>query len=1015
MKKFLSILKKIKLWEVLSTTFVLLFIVFYVAYTVTGTYAGVINSQLGLNKRETDIDVEELAKNLENLGVEIEGEGAVLLKNEEALPLQGNEKLSCFFMGSTNFNYTASGSGGADSSTYKTLKEALEDEGFSINQTLWDFYTTGVGAETSRREGKVYGRKETLSGGKTLFKAREIPWDRYSDAEKTSFSEYNTAIFTVSRSSGEGKDISTTESDGHDGSYLSLTNEELSVLKEITALKKAGKVKKIIVLLNTSSQFQCDFLDNAQFCEEQGIDVDACLWVGNVGKSGMGAIGKLLKGEIIPSGRLSDTYLNDNFSSPAMASWMANDGWFSGTYTNAASLELNESQRKYAVYAEGIYVGYRYYETRYEDYVMGTGEAGDYDYKSDVAYPFGYGLSYTQFSYSDFSVTDNGNDTYTVNVTVTNDGDTYTGKEVVQVYLQKPYIQGGVEKASVELAGYAKTKPLAPHESEPVSITVEKYSFKSYDSDTAKTYILDEGDYYLTVAKNAHDAVNNILAKKGYTTQNTDGRMDKDGASEFVDVAWHNSAYDKTTYATSIYTGEQITNQFDFADVNLYDGSGDNDVTYVSRNDWTGTFPTEKVLLSVATEKMQKDLSSNKGITEDEDAQMPTFGAKNGLKLSDLYGKEYNDEDWDRLLDQMSFDDMANLLTGNYLTNQIDSISKPLTVEADGPTGDTTSVTKNSFPCEGIWASSYNNELLEKIGEYFAEDVIASGHTGIYAPGVNIHRVPFGGRSAEYFSEDGFLSGVCAAYEVKGIQSKGVIAHVKHFAFNDQDTDRAGISIWLNEQEAREIMLVPFEYALNASNEKTAVQRGNAHAVMTAFSRIGCEWAGACPNMLFNVLHGEWNFDGFNITDMASSNGAQFMTYMDGVMLGTDQFLRNPDYLYELDNYKSSATFCSRMRDSAHRMLYSVCNYSIAMNDELSSGMPWWQATLLSFEIIFAVVGFAAVALYIAGRLVSRFAQGDEGVPQTGEGKNVDASGFGLADKDSPRKKKDIDDKDKYR
>ena len=936
------------------------------------------------------------------------------MKNEEALPLQGNEKLSCFFMGSTNFNYTASGSGGADSSTYKTLKEALEDEGFSINQTLWDFYTTGVGAETSRREGKVYGRKETLSGGKTLFKAREIPWDRYSDAEKTSFSEYNTAIFTVSRSSGEGKDISTTESDGHDGSYLSLTNEELSVLKEITALKKAGKVKKIIVLLNTSSQFQCDFLDNAQFCEEQGIDVDACLWVGNVGKSGMGAIGKLLKGEIIPSGRLSDTYLNDNFSSPAMASWMANDGWFSGTYTNAASLELNESQRKYAVYAEGIYVGYRYYETRYEDYVMGTGEAGDYDYKSDVAYPFGYGLSYTQFSYSDFSVTDNGNDTYTVNVTVTNDGDTYTGKEVVQVYLQKPYIQGGVEKASVELAGYAKTKPLAPHESEPVSITVEKYSFKSYDSDTAKTYILDEGDYYLTVAKNAHDAVNNILAKKGYTTQNTDGRMDKDGASEFVDVAWHNSAYDKTTYATSIYTGEQITNQFDFADVNLYDGSGDNDVTYVSRNDWTGTFPTEKVLLSVATEKMQKDLSSNKGITEDEDAQMPTFGAKNGLKLSDLYGKEYNDEDWDRLLDQMSFDDMANLLTGNYLTNQIDSISKPLTVEADGPTGDTTSVTKNSFPCEGIWASSYNNELLEKIGEYFAEDVIASGHTGIYAPGVNIHRVPFGGRSAEYFSEDGFLSGVCAAYEVKGIQSKGVIAHVKHFAFNDQDTDRAGISIWLNEQEAREIMLVPFEYALNASNEKTAVQRGNAHAVMTAFSRIGCEWAGACPNMLFNVLHGEWNFDGFNITDMASSNGAQFMTYMDGVMLGTDQFLRNPDYLYELDNYKSSATFCSRMRDSAHRMLYSVCNYSIAMNDELSSGMPWWQATLLSFEIIFAVVGFAAVALYIAGRLVSRFAQGDEGVPQTGEGKNVDASGFGLADKDSPRKKKEIDDKDKY-
>ena len=1014
MKKFLSVLKKIKLWGVLSTTFVLLFIVFYVAYTVTGTYAGVINSHLGLNKRETDIDIEELTENLENLGVEIEGEGAVLLKNEDALPLKGDEKLSCFFMGSANFNYTASGSGGADSSTYKTLKTALEDEGFSVNQTLWDFYTTGVGAEVSRREGKVYGRNENLEGAIMIFKAREIPWDRYSDTEKNSFSEYNTAIFTVSRSSGEGKDVSATESDGHDGSYLSLTNEEISVLKEITALKKAGTVKKIIVLLNTSSQFQCDFLDDAQFCEEQGIDVDACLWVGNVGKSGIGAIGKLLKGEIVPSGRLSDTYLNDNFSSPAMAGWMANDSWFSGTYANADSLNLNESQQKYAVYTEGIYVGYRYYETRYEDYVMETGNSGDYDYKSDVAYPFGYGLSYTQFSYSDFSVTDNGDDTYTVNVTVTNDGDTYTGKEVVQVYLQKPYIQGGVEKASVELVGYAKTQPLAPHESESVSVTVEKYSFKSYDSDTAKTYILDEGDYYLTVAKNAHDAVNNILAEKGYTVQNTDGRMDKDGDSELVDVAWHNSAYDKTTYATSIYTGEPITNQFDFADVNLYDGSGDNSVTYVSRNDWTGTFPKEKVVLSVATEKMQKDLSSNKGITEDEGAEMPTFGADNGLKLSDLYGKEYDDEEWDKLLDQMSFDDMANLLTGNYLTNQIDSISKPMTMETDGPTGDTNSVTKNSFPCEGIWASSYNNELLEKIGEYFAEDVIASGHTGVYAPGVNIHRVPFGGRSAEYFSEDGFLSGVCAAYEVKGIQSKGVIAHVKHFAFNDQDTDRAGISIWLNEQEAREIMLVPFEYALNINNENTAVQRGNAHAVMTAFSRIGCEWAGACPNMLFNVLHGEWNFDGFNITDMASSNGAQFMTYMDGVMLGTDQFLRNPDYLYELDDYKSSPTFCSRMRDSAHRLLYSVCNYSIAMNDELFSGMPWWQATLLSLEIIFAIVGFGAVAMYIAGHIVSR-AQNDKRIIQTGDGDSLSASGGGGTDESFSRGKTEKNEKNDYR
>ena len=767
---------------------------------------------------------------------------------------------------------------------------------------------------------------------------------------------------TISRNSGEGADVKAAGSDGLDKSYLSLNSKELSVLKGLTELKNAGKVSKIIVLLNTSATVQLDFL------ETEGVDVDACLWVGNVG-TGIGGVAKVLTGEVSPSGKLSDTYVYNNFSSPAAQNLkIATNKKFAQMYDNG-TYELAETSKYEGIYNEGIYVGYRYYETRYYDYVTSRVNTGDYDYSKDVAYSFGYGLSYTNFEYSNYSVTEkDGN--YEVSVTVKNTG-SKSGKEVVEVYLQKPYtdydIENGVEKSAVELVGYDKTKLLAAGESETVKITVSKERFKTYDANKAKTYILEAGDYYLTVANGAHEANNNILAKQGKTKSNTSGRMDADGNSALVSNALHvTDALDVTTYAKSTQTGKDITNQLDFADINKYDGTT-NSTTYVSRNNWTGTYPTAVTSLKV-TEKLYKDLQYNKEIKTNADAKSSTYGEKNGLSLIQLRGKAYDDEMWDKLLNQMSYADQVTLITSGYFTTSvITSVGKPDTSESDGPTGVVGSTGSLSLPSEGIWASTYNDELIEKVGDILAEDALANGKTGLYANGVNIHRMPFGGRSHEYFSEDPFLTGMAAVAEIKGIQAKGVVAHVKHIAFNDQEDARNGISIWLNEQEAREIMLLPFEFALS-----NAEGMGNAHAVMSAFNRVGTVWAGACGELLNNIMRDEWGFDGYCITDMAESNG-DFMTYQDGIPNGTDLYLGNTRE-GGLSAYESNPTFTTAMRDACHRILYVVCNYSSAMNGieegtSIDTKNPWWKTTLTTVEVVTGVFTALFAGMYVASLL----------------------------------------------
>lgn len=887
---------------------------------------------------------------------EAETEGMVLLKNKAAaLPLAPGSNVSTVLQTAYTFSYGSSGSGAIDASKYDNLKTALESVGLSVNTTLWDFY-----AANPSQQAITYSRK-----GDPVYKVNALPWAQYTVETQTSIATVGgTALVVIGRLGGEGADVSTKKSDGYDGSYLSLTAEEIEILSELTAMKQAGQIEKIVVLLNTADIFQTAFLDDNWTVDVNGVpstvDVDACLWVGNVGIGGIYAAAKALTGQVVPSGKLPDTYVKDNFSAPATASWaMSNaSGTFASKYEDSGLLTSDFATR-YGVYVEGIYVGYRYYETRYEDRVLGRENTGDYQYTETVSRPFGYGLSYTTFDYSDYTVTKMDNGDYRVSVTVTNTG-SVSGKEVVQVYLQKPYTeydqQMGIEKASVELVGFEKTAMLAPGASEQVTIVVKQDSFKTYDAYGYQTYILEPGEYYLAIGTSAHNALNNLLAYKGKTTQ--DG-MDEDGNAALAVQVGQDIALDTTTYAVSAETGNPITNRLTFADINEYEGRGDNAVTYVSRKDWTGTFPTAPVVLTV-TEQMVADLQSIRPVVEKAEAEMPVYGAANGLSLIMLRGEDFDAEVWDDLLNQMTWEEQANLvMLAGYGSRGATSVALPEIKAEDGPTGVVDSEESLSFPSEGIWAASFNRTLIQKVGEAIAEDARNVGVTGMYLPGVNIHRTPFGGRTHEYFSEDPFLSAEAVESEIKGVQGKGVIPYVKHYAFNDEEDSRIGIGIWLNEQSAREIYLKPFEVAV-------APSRGNAHGVMSSFNRAGCVWTSASYPLMEEILRGEFGFDGVVLTDMALGQNA-YMSY-DAFLQGTDLFLDPTGAKTQFDSYATSATFRQAIRQAVHRYLYVIVNDSAVMNgfstaSEIVPIMPWWQQLILGLQIAFFALGAVSLIL----------------------------------------------------
>lgn len=923
-------------------------------------------------------DAEEIEDYYRQVNEDIEAEGLVLLKNENrTLPLARGSKVTAALSGTGKQFYATHGPGvrrdGEKKGAFYDFRKALKtDTDLQVNDTTFDFVETGAG-KTARGQ-----KNGTFFVNEPSFENYRGIQDEYKDS---------TVLAVITRESGEGADVSFKGSDGKDGSYLSLSQNELSILENLAKMKQEGRVKNIVVFINSAVPLQLDFIDN----EKYGID--AAMWIGLPGATGMRAVAKALVGKVNPSGKLSDTFLKDNFSSPANLSWKINDG-FASTYINASELGLNSTQQYYGVYTEGVYVGYRYFETRYEDSVMNREKVGTFSYQDAVAYPFGYGQSYTEFSYSDMKVTPNivGGKTvsYDVSVTVRNEGKT-KGKEAVQIYLQKPYNQTdvilGIEKPSVELVSFQKTAILNPNQSETLHMNVDFEQLRTYDAEAAKTYILDEGDYYLTAAKDAHDAINNILAQKGFTIQRG---MDSKGNTLLSQKILSQATIDREIFShTSAKTrkdptkeaenasGVKITNHLDFMDPNKFKGvtdkTDDGEVTYVSRNNWLDTMPKEKLSLALTDNASVKyDITSHKPIEEKKDATMPTFGnTSQKMTLAMMVGLEYDDPQWDMILDNLTQEEIFNTLVQCYgYTPEIASITKPMTDEDDGPYGvSNTADGYSSMSCEGIIASTFNHDLYSKVGEAIAADARSSKDPaqknlhGLYAPGLNIHRASFGGRAAEYFSEDPYLSGIAAQYEIIAMQKQYVVACPKHFIFNDEEAKRNGIGIWMNEQTAREIYLLPWEYALRPD-------KGNAHSLMTSFNRAGLLWTSASSDLMEEILRNEWGFDGYTLTDMAGSNGKLFMVYDDGFMNGTDCFLDKGSYSDMTPEMRASKTLNRKLRESMHRLLFVTANYSASMDGYSASTkmvkvLVPWKVGLKTLMIVSGILAGSCLVILI--------------------------------------------------
>ena len=900
-----------------------------VAAFVGGTFWTVENEDPNAQYFTSDFaSTEEMIDYGLTLCQRVEEEGAALLLNENnALPLQTGSAVSCFSTSSVNLVYGGTGSGNIDASTADNLKTALEKVGCTVNQTLWDFYKTGEAKDYAR----VGGTGVMPVGAAT----NEAPWSVYTDAVKGSFAQYgDAAIMVISRVGGEGAD-----SEYVSTNYLALDDNERELMSQLAALKQDGTFQRLIVLINSANAVQVDFLQDNEY------GVDACLWIGDVGISGINAVAEILTGRVNPSGSLVDTYCYNNFSSPAMSNFTPI------TYAGYQGGEIPSNASTYMIYQEGIYVGYKYYETRYEDAVMGTGNAGDFDYDSVVAFPFGYGLSYTSFEYSDFDVQyDSDRDQYLVTVCVTNTGDV-AGKEPVQIYAQTPYTdydrENGVEKAAVQLVGFGKTGLLQPGESETVTVTVDRRELASFDTYGAGTYILDAGDYYLTAATDAHNAVENILTAKGYL----DGKLDSvdklfsgeveenqlgdalaDALGDVVDLfhsgsltyRWTEDTLDTTTYATS-KNGTAITNQLSSADPNLNESCEDT-VVWLSRSDWEGTLPRETVQLAL-TEALIADLQDVQYNSADYEPQiMPRLGAKNGMTLYQMIGKDYDDPDWDKLLDQLTFDEMVALIGDSFHWRMpVVSVQAPGTRDENGPQGltasllgsDKTQLAATAFTSEDVMAATFNTDLMYEIGKVIGNNCLQADIVCLYGPGNNIHRTPYGGRNFEYYSEDGFLSGKMSAYEVKGIEDKGVNVVMKHFALNDCEQDRIGLGVWVSEQAARDIYLKAFQ---------APFEEGGANGVMTAYTRWGTQWSGGHKGLMTGILRGEWGSNGFSITDNVLTT---YVNGVDGVLAGVTTFDAMLNYVNEqLPKYKNDAVVVNAMREACHHNLYALANSS---------------------------------------------------------------------------------------
>ena len=836
---------------------------------------------------------------------QIAEEGMVLLENDGILPISEPSNINLFGWSSVNPTYGGTGSGGLNELYEKiSLIDSLEDAGFNVNQDLVDFYNE---FSTERAEMSLSTQNWTLT---------EPPASSYSDDLMQGAKDFSdTAVIVLSRIAGEGHndmpgDVTEASYDNNLNGYNDFEPGEhylqLSQTEEDLVDLVCTNFDNVIVVYNAANPMELGFIDQYE-------QIRAAIWCQGPGHTGFEALGKILNGEVNPSGKTTDTFIYDMTAAP----WWNN--WENTHYSNMEDMAVEGMNAgaaqtyypSFVNYVEGIYVGYKYYETAAAEGVI--------NYDAAVQYPFGYGLSYTTFTQEMSDITEN-DGTISFDVTVTNTGDT-AGKDVVEVYFNPPYINGGIEKASANLIRFDKTESLEPGESQTISISFPAEELASYDMSGDGCYVLEEGDYIISVNSDSHT----ILDQQTYNVGETiryEGENKRDS--------------------------DQITAVNQFEDV-------EGDVTYLSRADGFANY--DEATAAPASDVMSDDLvaqyhlNSNFDYTTyiNEDDEMPVTGADNGLTLADLRGADYDDERWDELLDQLTVDDMSNMIAlSGYQTPAMDSVGKVATVDADGPAAINNNFTgagSIGFPVEVMIACTWNQDLAQQYGEMMGRMCREMNIAGWYAPGMNTHRTPFGARNYEYFSEDGTLAGYISAATVQGAASQGVYAYIKHFALYEMNAKM--VCVWSNEQAIREIYLKPFEIS---------VKVGDAHAVMVSWSFIGIKWSGENSNLLNTVLRDEWGFEGFTLTDFFRNNGHGFMNADAALANGVDAMLSTyaggPNVVQNPD----AASSVKYMRQACKNVMYTVVNSWMYEEDGVNTSMPIWQRAVIGADVAVGVI-----------------------------------------------------------
>ena len=857
---------------------------------------------------------EETSEESKELVQKIAEEGIVLLKNEDnMLPLAENSSLNVFGWASTNPCYGGTGSGSlSDAYPTVSLLQGLEDAGFQLNTELSDFYTA---YRADRPEVGMWAQDWTLPEPTAASYTEEM-----LDNAKA-FSD--TAMVVITRVGGEGADLptdvsqvtyednSTEYKDFEAGEhYLQLSRTEKDMLDLV-----CENFDNVVLVYNGANPMELGFVNEYS-------QIKSAIWCAGTGQSGFEALGEIVAGEINPSGKTVDTFVSDLTETPTWNNFGSfvydNVDEYKYVATNRHTGNEDTNLPTFVNYVEGIYVGYRFYET--------AADEGLIDYDKTVVYPFGYGLSYTSFTQEMGDLTEQ-DGTISFDVTVTNTG-AVAGKDVVEVYYNPPYTNGGIEKASANLIAFDKTELLEPGASETVTISFSAEDMASYDEKGAGCYVLEAGDYEISIKSDSHNKIDSRI----YTLADSI-TYDEDNA--------------RSTDA------QAAVNHFDYAE---------GEVTYLSRADGFANYA--EATAAPENYSMSDEVKSvfiNNGVYDPEkynDAsdEMPTTGAKNGMTLAELRGASYDDERWETLLDQLTISDMDTMIAlGGYQTSAAASVGKASTVDCDGPASinnNFTGVGSVGFPSAVMIASTWNTDLALEFGESIGKMADEMDVSGWYAPAMNTHRSAFAGRNFEYYSEDGVLAGRIAANAVIGAEEYGVYAYIKHFALNDQETNRnVMLCTWANEQSIREIYLRPFEIA---------VKDGGAKAVMSSFNYIGAEWAGASSALCNTVLRDEWGFRGFVLTDYFGVYG--YMNSDQAIRGGTDCML--VAYDTETNHVKdtSSATGVKAMRQACKNIMYTVVNSRAYAEENLNTGLPTWQIMAIAIDV---VLGAAIIGLEV--------------------------------------------------